>query len=99
MNLSHHAEVRMQQRGIPALALDLLHQYGRSEWANGAEIRYFDKKGLDKAKRQVQKLVSALDKLENIYCVETSEGSVITAGHRTQPILRDCSPGKRARRR
>lgn len=95
MRYSHHAEIRMQQRGIPSLVLDLLHQYGRSEHSAGAQILYFDKRGLNKAKRQIQQLVASLDKLETIYCVESLEGDVITAGHRTRPIRRDYKPGGR----
>ena len=89
MALTHHAEVRMQQRGIPFLAIELLCHYGQAEYASGAKIRYFDRKGLKKAKQQLQQMMSRIDQLEGMYCVETEEGAVLTTGHRTRHIRRD----------
>jgi len=43
--ITQHAEVRMQQRGVSPQVLDLLLLYGRRARAGkGAEIVYFDKK-------------------------------------------------------
>ena len=89
MALTHHAKVRMQQRGIPFLAIELLCRFGQSERSGDASIRYFNRKGLKKARQQLQKLADRIDQLENMYCVETSEGVIITTGHRTKPIRRD----------
>lgn len=42
--LTHHAVVRMQQRGIKALTVDYLLAYGDERLANGgAVLVYFDK--------------------------------------------------------
>ena len=41
--LTHHARVRMQQRGIPAAALDVLLDYGVVRHAGGGrDIVFFD---------------------------------------------------------
>jgi hypothetical protein len=80
----------MQQRGIPLLAIELLCQYGKEEYANDAMIRYFDKKGLKKARREIQKMMlDQLDKMSEMYCVETNEGTILTVGHRFRPIKRN----------
>jgi len=81
------------------LALELLHQYGCSEYSRGAQILYFDKIGAKKAKHQIRELFASIDKLENLYCVESNEGDVITAGHRIRPIRRDFRPGSGKTRR
>ena len=44
IQITKHAEIRMQQRGVSNHALNLLIQYGRRARAGkGAEIVYFDK--------------------------------------------------------
>ncbi len=89
MALTYHAEQRMQQRGIPFLAIELLCHYGQAEYAGDAMIRYFDKRGLKKAKREIQQVLDRMDQLDNMYCVETDEGKVLTTGHRTRHIRRE----------
>lgn len=92
MNATHHAEQRMQQRAIPELAIALLQLYGASEPAAGSHIRYFDKRARRAVTQAVRDLASDLDRLGDMYFVESSEGVVITAGHRTQPIKRNFKP-------
>ena len=43
-NLSQHAVTRMQQRGIPRIALECLLEYGRLQYDHhGAAIVFLDK--------------------------------------------------------
>jgi hypothetical protein len=44
MYFTEHARTRMQQRGIPSAAVDLLIDYGKSAPAgDGCELVFFDK--------------------------------------------------------
>jgi hypothetical protein len=96
VQLTHHAAQRLQQRAIPRSALEVLRRYGRTEYSNGARIRFFDKR----AWRQVLSLGGALvmdsERLANMYIVENQEGVVVTAGHRTRRIKRGFKPGLRS---
>jgi len=89
MILTHHAETRMQQRGIPFLAVELLCNFGSAEYVGDAKIRYFDKKSLKKAKHQIKQMMEQVDRIEKMYCVESDEGVVVTTGHLTKHIMRD----------
>ena len=53
--LTDHARVRMQQRGIPAAALDVLLDYGREDHDHrGCRIVHFDKR----SRRRVAKVLA-----------------------------------------
>lgn len=95
MALTKHAKDRIQQRGIPALALTLLQEFGLEEYSRGSVIRYFDKKSLKKALSQVKLLTDRMDELNNIYCVESDDGMVITTGHRHNRVIRNSKQLKR----
>lgn len=92
MNTTNHAVQRMQQRAIPELAIALLQLYGCSEPSAGDNIRFFDKSTRRQVARAVRELASDLDRLGDMYFVESNEGAVITAGHRTAAIKRDFNP-------
>lgn len=99
MVYTHHAERRMRQRAIPALAIELLQRFGRIEHANGgARIRYFDKRVWRRLARLRRIEADQAERLAKMYLVESQEGVVITAGHRTRPIRRDFKPGSHASR-
>lgn len=100
MNYTHHAEHRMQQRGIPELALVLLSQYGQEQPSgNGTSMRYFDKRGWARAEREILDLARNIDRIRDMYFIEGQEEVVVTAGHRTQPVKKDYKPARRADRR
>lgn len=84
-----HADIRMQQRGIPPLVLDWLLKYGQEAHDHhGAIIRYFDKRSIRRLRRDVgNKPVGRLADYLNAYLVE-SNGSVVTVGHRFKRIVR-----------
>lgn len=88
MELTHHAQVRCQQRGIPPLIRQWLQDYGSEVQARGATKRFFDRD----AKRRLAAAVGAqvvdrLGSLLNIYLVE-DRGTVVTAAVRTRRIKR-----------
>lgn len=88
MQLSKHAQIRCQQRGIPPLIRQWLHEFGAEAQSHGATKRYFD----HAAKRRLAaavgpQVVDRLGNLLNAYLVETDE-AVVTAGILTRRIKR-----------
>lgn len=77
-----HARVRMQQRGIPELLVDLLQRFGVRHWSAGATLLYFDKRARRKADSYTGGMLSRAGKWSNAYLVMGSDGSIITVGHR-----------------
>ena len=72
-----HARARMQQRGIPAAAVEALLDYGRSVPAGrGCELVFFDK-----AVRKAAPFPRA-------YAVVGRDGLVVTVGHRFRRVPR-----------
>lgn len=43
-----HASIRKQQRGISDIMIDVVLEYGRSEYHHGKEIVYLDKRAFQK---------------------------------------------------
>lgn len=86
MELSHHARVRCQQRGIPPLIRQWLHDFGSEVVSHGATKRYFDHRAKKRLAAAVgAQVVDRLGGLLNVYIVEGDE-RVITAGHRSRRI-------------
>lgn len=86
MELSNHAGVRCQQRGIPPLIRQWLHEFGSEVVSHGATKRYFDHRAKKRLAAAVgAQVVDRLGGLLNVYLVESDE-RVITAGHRTRRI-------------
>lgn len=90
LTLSHHARVRMQQRGIPGAALACLLDYGRIEHDHhGGAIVYLDKAARRRlAREQGMGPLRALGKSLDAYAVVSADGTVMTVGHRYKRIWR-----------
>ena len=85
MNLTKHASDRLQQRGIPRIAVDLLHEYGARRYDHhGVVIRYFDKRSRERLVRERGKAVVArLAGVLNVYMVvSAADDAVLTVAHR-----------------
>lgn len=86
---STHWEARLQQRGIPLAAIDLVLEYGETiHDHHGAEIIYLP----SRAKKRIAKeigphQVPRLDKALDIYVVLTGTG-IATVGHRYKRLNR-----------
>lgn len=80
---SHHANTRMQQRGIPALAIDLVETYGKEIHDHRhAVIIHLDKEGRKRMEKECGRLaVAALEPFLDIYLVRALDGQLITIGH------------------
>jgi len=85
MILTKHAEIRIQQRCIPELALELLLRYGNVERQHsGTELVHFKAKDFAKARKHLEEVLREFDKLRDIYLVANpveEEKVVITTGY------------------
>lgn len=87
-NMTRHAQVRMQQRGISPLILEWLVTYGaRTHDQHGGMVCYFDRNARRRLGRAVgARVVDLLGELLTSYAVLDGDGAVITAGHRFKRI-------------
>lgn len=88
MELSRHAQIRCQQRGVPPLIVEWLLTYGAEQRSAGATKRFFDRQ----ARRRLAadygaEVIDRLGDLLNLYLVEGDE-RIVTAGVRTRRIKR-----------
>jgi hypothetical protein len=84
---SKHAEIRMQQRAIPALAVELYHLYGREQHQDGASVLYLDDRARRKARRALEDALKRFDKISDAFgVVGAADGGAITVGHRYRRI-------------
>jgi hypothetical protein len=85
MILTKHAEVRIQQRCIPELILDLLLQYGEVEHQHGGtELVYFKARNFAKARNHLESMLKEFDRLRDAYLVRSrqdEEDIIITSGY------------------
>ncbi|MDP6653743.1 MAG: DUF4258 domain-containing protein [Gammaproteobacteria bacterium] len=90
MNLTRHAENRMQQRGINRQAVDYVLAYGRKSYDHhGCRVVWLDKQArLRIHEEEGHEVVRKLDKCFNTYAVIDQNGTVITVGHRYRRIWR-----------
>ena len=90
MNLTQHAQQRMQQRGIPRVAIDYVLTYGRvSHDHHGGCIIWLDKRSRGRISTdEGRQVLRKLDKHLNTYVVTDADGAVVTVGHRYRRIKR-----------
>ena len=89
MQLSKHAESRRRGRGIQDLSMLLIQRFGHSfKSRENSEIWIANKR----ERREILKLVKTVqqnfERPDPPYVVVAADGTVITAGHRTQKIHR-----------
>lgn len=83
MELTHHAEARIQQRGIPHTAIDAILSYGRRRRYHGADVYFLDRKSRGRMAQALgSKIYSTLERSLNSYLVVSDDGAIITAAHR-----------------
>jgi hypothetical protein len=81
--LTIHARVRMQQRGIPPAALDVLLEFGREAHDHrGCRIVRFDKRSRRRAARALGERFRRVEPHLDAYAVLGPDDAVITVGHR-----------------
>src|SRR5262245_17519984 len=85
--LTTHARVRMQQRGIPEAALDVLLEHGREAHDHhGAVIVLFDKRSRKALRRRIGDSFRKVERWLDSYAVVGDDGAVITVGHRDRRV-------------
>ena len=86
--LTQHARVRMQQRGIGPEVLEDLLAYGRVVHDHrGAEIVFFDRATRNRLRQaRGEDVIRRLGKRLATYAVVGSNGKVFTVGHRTRRL-------------
>jgi len=85
MNTSTHADIRMQQRGINHLSVELLMSYGKRAYQNGSQIITLDKKAKKKLFKEIKDIAANLEKLEKLYLIE-ADGVIVTTGIQQQRL-------------
>ena len=83
---THHAQSRLQQRGIPAVVIEYLEVFGTFIRCNGADRLIFDKA----AQRRLCNHLGGnggskrFEKWMDVYAVYSETGQVITIAHQTK---------------
>jgi hypothetical protein len=87
-DLTAHAQARMKQRGIRPEAVACLLDFGRESFDHrGGVVLYLDKA----ARRRLQRAQPGrkdLERLAGMYAVLSTDGAVITVGHRRRRVRR-----------
>lgn len=81
---SEHARRRCHQGGIPPLLVQWLWEFGRERHDGaGAVVLHFDRKARRALERSVgREVVRQMRKWMDAYLVVSTDGTLITAGHR-----------------
>jgi hypothetical protein len=99
-DVTRHAAVRAQQRGISPLMIELLQHYGATARAgDGASMLYFDRRAIKRVATYLGPQFPAIRDGLDVYAVLSSEGRVVTVAHRLQRIKRDVAAHPRSARR
>ena len=87
MNMTKHAQSRLQQRTIPPLIIDWLCRYGcRLKGVNGTTVCFFDRESRRHLASEVGHLVvRRLSDMMDTYLV-ISGNSIVNVGHRYKPL-------------
>jgi hypothetical protein len=83
--LTEHARIRMQQRGIPAAALEILLDFGREahDHRRGCRVVLFDKRCRRKLADQLgRQAIRLVERYLDAYAIVGSDDAVVTVGHR-----------------
>ena len=86
--LTTHARLRMQQRGISPEALVILLELGEvSDVPGGKQVVYLGRARREEIGHRAMR-VRARDRVKGLYAVTDEYGTVITVGHRYRRIAR-----------
>ena len=88
VTVSHHAQIRMQQRAITADMLESLLDFGQVKFnGQGTEILTFPKKIVKNLKKELNhKVFMKIERHLNLYAIMSSDGELITTGYRTKRL-------------
>ena len=88
VTVSHHTQIRMQQRAITADMLESLLDFGQVKFnGQGTEILTFPKKVVKHLKKELNhKVFMKIERHLNLYAIMSSDGELITTGYRTKRL-------------
>lgn len=87
LTLTRHAQRRLQQRGIPLRAVDLVLRYGVRERSSGATSVFMNRDARSLlAKSEGDGVVRELGHKLDIYLVVGDQGELVTAAYRSRPF-------------
>ena len=82
MRISEHGLKRAQQRGIHPALIELICQYGSySRRPGGVAGVTLGGKGVDKATKDIKKVLQAISKLKDVTVIVSDDGKVLTTYH------------------
>lgn len=86
--ITTHARVRMQQRGIPSTALEVLLDYGHEAHDHrGCRIVRFDKRSRRRAASELgRERYRRIERWLGAYAVVGPDDAVLTVGHRRRRL-------------
>ena len=85
IDLSDHAAIRSQQRGIPMAAIETLLEYGKPIPAKGGLSYAMDKRSRRKALAELGEAeYRVIEKWLNCYAIVSLDGTLLTVAHRTR---------------
>jgi len=96
-----HAEIRLRQRGIPVPVVEWLFSYGSSHFDHHRGlVFYFDSRSRAVLRTAIDRAVLArYSEHLDCYVIASTNGEVITVGHRTRRFKHDSVNRPRSRRR
>jgi hypothetical protein len=83
LNLTNHATLRQQQRGIVAGVMEAVLAFGDVYRAGDGCIAYF--LGTQAARRHARQLRRVADRARNVAVVVSGDGAVVTVQHVSRP--------------
>ena len=89
LDLSRHAQTRMQQRAISAIVVEWLQTYGRVTRRDGANVFLFNRETRKRVKTDVgAKRYARIEGQLDAYIVVSDDGTIVTAGWRYKRFKR-----------
>lgn len=89
--LTRHAQCRIQQRGIPAVVVDYLDDFGTIIRCKGADRMIFDKAAQKRLRDHLggTRGVRVIEPWFNVYAVVSDRGEIVTVAHQKRRHKRD----------
>lgn len=89
LNMTNHARVRIQQRGIPSAVVEKLLEFGIETYDHrGGLIVYFNRRARENLRRAYgTDLYKRIEAHLDAYAVVTLSGDIVTVGHRVRRII------------
>jgi hypothetical protein len=83
MNMTRHARLRLDQRGIPAGIVNVLAEIGEATPAPGGAVKLaIPKRQKSAVISELKKLIHAIEKASESEVVLSQNGAILTAYHR-----------------